>query len=64
MKFIKAWYPGLDLAQLATFRQEATPELAAASGVLTQCAAAIVEYANTTVFIPELDEEGAEVPPN
>nr|XP_020173266.1 plectin-like [Aegilops tauschii subsp. strangulata] len=42
---------------------EAGPELAAASRALTQRAAAIAEYADTIVFIPELDEEGAVVPP-
>jgi hypothetical protein len=64
LEFAKAWYPGLDLAQLATFRQEAEPELAAMGPALTQRMAAIAEYADTTVFIPELDEEGAEVLPN
>jgi hypothetical protein len=64
LEFAKAWYPGLDLAQLATFRQEAGPELAAVGPVLTQHAAAIAEYTDTTVFIPELDEEGAEVLPD
>ena len=31
---------------------------------LTQCAAAIAEYINTDNFIPELDEEGAELQAN
>nr|XP_020155616.1 uncharacterized protein LOC109740958 [Aegilops tauschii subsp. strangulata] len=44
--------------------QEASEELVAARPALTQRAAAIAEYTNTGVFIPELDEEGAEVPPN
>nr|XP_020183568.1 uncharacterized protein LOC109769223 [Aegilops tauschii subsp. strangulata] len=64
LEFTKAWYAGLDLAQLATFRQEAGPELLAVGRALTQRAATIAEYANSTVFIPELDEEGAEVPSN
>ena len=64
MEFVKAWYLGLDLAQLATFRQEAVPDLEAVSRDLTHRAAAIAEYANTSIFIPELDEEGAEVPCN
>ena len=59
-----AWYPGLDLAQLATFRQEAAPKLAAASRDLTQRAAAIADYTDTTEFVPELNKESAEVPPN
>ena len=41
MEFTKDWYPGLDLTQLATFRQEASPELAAVGPELTRHAAAI-----------------------
>nr|XP_020178799.2 uncharacterized protein LOC109764369 [Aegilops tauschii subsp. strangulata] len=63
-EFVKAWYPGLSLAQLATFRLEASEELAAVAPVLYHRAAAIAEYTDTSVFLPELDEEGAEVPPN
>ena len=62
MEFVKAWYPGLNLAQLATFRQEASEELVAVRRELTQHAAAIAEYTNTGDFIPELDERGAEMP--
>ena len=64
LEFVKAWYPGLNLAQLAMFRQEAREELVAVGPALTRCAAAIAEYTETGVFLPELDEEGAEVPPN
>ena len=55
MEFVKAWYPDLNLAQLATFRQEAAPELAAASRDLTPCMAAIADYADTAKFFPELN---------
>nr|XP_020152677.1 uncharacterized abhydrolase domain-containing protein DDB_G0269086-like [Aegilops tauschii subsp. strangulata] len=64
LEFVKAWYPGLHLAQLATFRLEAAPELAAASLDQTHRAAAIADYADTFMFVSELNEEGAEVPPN
>lgn len=33
-------------------------------GDLVKHEAAITEYADTTIFIPELDKEGAEVPPS
>ena len=41
LEFVKAWYPGLDLAQLTTFRQEAQEELVAVEGELVKRAAAI-----------------------
>ena len=62
MEFIKAWYRGLDLAQLTMFRQEAQEELVAVERDLIKRAAAIAEYTNTNVFVPELAENGAEVP--
>nr|XP_020201294.1 uncharacterized protein LOC109787149 [Aegilops tauschii subsp. strangulata] len=64
LEFVKARYPGLDLDQQATFRQEAAGELAAVAAKLTQRAAAIAEYTNTEDLIPELDEEGAKLPAN
>ena len=63
LEFVKAWYPGLDLAQLTTFLQEALEELAAVEGELVRRVAAIAEYTDTGVFIPELSENGAEAPP-
>ena len=63
LEFVKAWYPGLNLAQLTTFRQEAQEELVAVEGDLVKRAAAIAEYTNTSIFIPELAENGAEAPP-
>lgn len=63
MEFVKAWYPRLNLAQLTTFRQEAQEELVAVERDLGRRAAAIAEYTNTSVFVPELAENGAEAPP-
>src|SRR3954471_10236907 len=63
LEFVKAWYPDLDLDQLATLRDEAQPELAAVEDALVKRAAAIAEYADTNVFIPEHADNGEEAPP-
>ena len=63
MEFVKAWYPGLDLDRLATLRSEAQPELAAVEDALVKRAAAIAEYTDTSIFVPERAEDGGEVPP-
>ena len=44
------------------FRQEAQEELVAVEDDLVKRAAAIAEYTNTNIFIPELAENGAEAP--
>ena len=62
MEFVKAWYPGLDLDRLATFRSEAQAELEAVEGALIERAAAIAKYTDTSVFVPERAEGGEEVP--
>lgn len=63
LEFVKAWYPRLNLSHLTTFRQEAQEELVAVEGELVKQAAAIAEYTDTGIFIPELAENGAEAPP-
>ena len=63
LEFVKAWYPGLDLDRLPAFRSEAHPELEAVDGTLIERAAAIAEYTDTSVFVPERAEGGEEVPP-
>ena len=63
LEFVKAWYLGLDLDRLATLRSEAQPELAAAEDALVKRAAAIAEYTDTSIFVPERSEDGEEVPP-
>ena len=49
---------------MATLRAEASEELAAVAPELYHRAAVIAEYTDTSVFLPELDEVVAEVPPN
>ena len=63
LEFVKTWYPGLDLDQLAMLRSEAQPELAAAEDALVKRVAAITEYTDTSIFVPERSEDGEEVPP-
>ena len=63
LEFIKAWYPGLDLDRLAAFRSEAQTELVAVEGALVEHAAAIADYTDTSVFVPERAAGGEEVPP-
>ena len=63
LEFAKAWYPGLSLAQLATFRLEAQAELATVEDDLVRRAASIAEYTDTSVFVPERAENGEEAPP-
>ena len=63
LEFVKAWYPGLDLHRLAKLRSEAQPELAAVEDALVKRAAAIAEYTDTSIFVPEQSEDGEEVPP-
>ena len=62
MEFVKAWYPGLDLAQLTTFRLEAQEELAVVAAELINRAVAIADFTDTSVFVPEVVEEGGEAP--
>ena len=64
MEFIKGWYPRLSLDQLATLCAEADQELEAVAPQIYHRAAAITEYTDTGIFLPELGEAGAEVPPN
>ena len=63
LEFAKAWYPGLSLAQLATFRLEAQAELATVEDDLVRRAALIAEYTDTSVFVPERAENGEKAPP-
>ena len=63
LEFVRAWYPGLDLSQLATFWQEAHEELVALRPALIFRAGAITDYTDTSIFVPELAEDGVEAPP-
>ena len=63
LEFVKAWYPGLDLDRLAAFRSESQAELEAVEGALVKRAAAIAEYTDNGIFVPERAEDGGEAPP-
>ena len=58
LEFVRAWYPGLDLAQLTTWRQEANEELEAVRPAIIQRASAIVDFTDTSAFAPEVDDTG------
>ena len=64
LEFAKAWYPDVNMAQLATFRQEARPELEREREAIAIRASALAEYTDGNVFIPERGEDGAEVSPS
>src|SRR4051812_4984474 len=63
LEFVKAWYPDLSLDQLATLRAEAQPELAAMKDDFIKRAAALAEYIEPKVFVPERADNGEEAPP-
>src|SRR3954470_12670872 len=63
LEFVKGWYPDLSLDQLATLRAEAQLELAAMKDDFVKRAAAIAEYVDTNVFVPEQTDNGEEASP-
>ena len=63
MEFVKAWYLGLDMDRLAAFRSEAQAELIVVEDALVARAAAIADYADTSIFVPDRAEDGRETPP-
>ena len=62
LEFVKAWYPGLNLEQLATWRQQADTELEPARPAIIRRASAIADYTDTSVFAPEVDDNGVAQP--
>ena len=62
LEFVKAWYPGLNLDQLATWRQQADTELEPARPAIIRRASAIADYTDTSVFAPEVDDNGVAQP--
>ena len=62
LEFVKAWYPGLNLEQLATWRQQADTELEPARPAIIRRASAIADYTDTNVFAPEVDDNGVAQP--
>ena len=62
LEFVWAWYPGLNLAQLSTWRQEANEELEAVRPAIIQRASAIADFTDTSAFAPEVNEDGVAQP--
>ena len=62
LEFVKAWYPGLSLGQLATCRQQADTELEPVRPAIIRRASAIADYTDTSVFAPEVDDNGVAQP--
>ena len=57
LEFVRAWYPGLNLDQLRTWRWEAD-ELEVVRPDIIQRASAITDYTDTSAFAPEVNEHG------
>ena len=62
LEFVKAWYPGLSLDQLATWRQQADTELQPARPAIIRRASAIADYTDTSAFAPQVDDNGVAHP--
>ena len=62
LEFVKAWYPGLSLDQLATWWQQADTELEPARPAIIRRASAIADYTDTSAFAPEVDDNGVAQP--
>ena len=58
MEFVRAWYPGLSLDQLRTWRMEADAELEEVRPGIAQRASTIAECTDISVFAPEIDDDG------
>ena len=61
-RFVRAWYPGLNLDQLSTWRQEADKELEEVRPTIIQHASTIAEYTDTSAFAHEVDDTGVAQP--
>nr|XP_020152519.1 uncharacterized protein LOC109737802 [Aegilops tauschii subsp. strangulata] len=62
LEFVKAWYLGMSIAQLATFRYEAVLKLELEREGIAIRASTLAEYTDGSVFILERVEDGTEVP--
>ena len=62
LEFVRAWYPGLNLDQLSTWRQEADEELEAVRTAIIQRASVIADYTDTSAFTPEVNDDGVAQP--
>ena len=62
LEFVRAWYPGLNLDQLCTWREKADEELEAVRPAIIQRASAIADFTDTSAFAPEVNEDGVAQP--
>jgi len=62
LEFVRAWYPGLSLDQLRTWRMEADAELEEVRPAIAQRASTIAECTDISVFAPEIDDDGVVQP--
>ena len=62
LEFVRAWYPGLSLDQLRTWRMEADAELEEVRPAIAQRASTIAECTDISVFVPEIDDDGVAQP--
>ena len=62
LEFVRAWYPGLSLDQLRTWRMEADAELEEVRPAIAQRASTIAECTDISVFAPEIDDDGVAQP--
>lgn len=62
LEFVRAWYPGLNLDQLRTWRLEADEELAEVRPAIAQRASRIAECTDISVFAPEINDDSVAQP--
>ena len=62
LEFVRAWYPGLNLDQLRTWRLEADEELAEVRPAIAQRASTIAECTDISVFAPEINDDSVAQP--
>ena len=58
MEFVRAWYPGLNLDQLRTWRLEADEEPEEVRPAIAQRASMIAECTDISVFALEINDDG------
>ena len=62
LEFVRAWYPGLNLDQLRTWRLEADEEMEEVRPAIAQRASTIAECTDISVFAPEINDDGVAQP--
>jgi len=62
LEFVRAWYPGLNLDQLRTWRLEADEEMEEVRPAIAQRASTIAECTDISVFAPKINDDGIAQP--